>query len=121
MASPQRAAATRQTKEIRRPTTVAAAPAIAPRHEYALAALILALCTLALALPALTGQFLVNPMSDQFIGGFPVRNLAAMSLKAGQGIPSWNSYLFGGLPYVAAMHGDIFYPTFILRALLPTD
>jgi hypothetical protein len=121
MASPQRAAATRQTKERRRLVTVAVAPAIAPRHEYALAALILAVCTLALALPALTGQFLVNPMSDQFIGGFPVRNFAAMSLKAGQGIPSWNPYLFGGLPYVAAMHGDIFYPTFILRALLPTD
>lgn len=121
MASPQRAAAPRQTKESRRPAKIVVAPAIAPRHEYALAALILAVCTLALALPALTGQFLVNPMSDQFIGGYPVRDFAAMSLKAGHGIPLWNPYLFGGLPYVAAMHGDIFYPTFILRALLPTD
>lgn len=122
MATPQRAAATRKPKEIRRSAKAAVtAPAIAPRHEYALAALVLAVCTLALALPALSGQFLVNPMSDQFIGGYPVRNIAAMSLKAGQGIPQWNPYLFGGLPYIAAMHGDIFYPTFILRALLPTD
>src|SRR3954468_15482422 len=122
MATPQRAAAKRQPKEARRPAKVIVpSPAIAPRHEYALAALILAICTLALGLPALSGQFLVNPMSDQFIGGYPVRNIAAMSLKAGQGIPQWNPYLFGGLPYIAAMHGDIFYPTFILRALLPTD
>ena len=27
----------------------------------------------------------------------------------------------GGMPYVAAMHGDIFYPTFLLRMILPTD
>jgi hypothetical protein len=25
------------------------------------------------------------------------------------------------MPYVAAMHGDIFYPTFLLRLILPTD
>ena len=25
------------------------------------------------------------------------------------------------MPYVAAMHGDIFYPTFLLRMMLPTD
>jgi len=121
MATPQRAVPKRQPKESRRPAKVVAAPIVAPRHEYALAALVLAICTLALALPALSGQFLVNPMSDQFIGGYPVRDFAAMSLKAGHGIPLWNPYLFGGLPYVAAMHGDIFYPTFLLRALLPTD
>jgi hypothetical protein len=85
------------------------------------AALTYALCTLALAWPALTGGFLVNPHSDQYIGGFPVRDFAAQSIKAGQGIPEWNPYLFGGLPYIAAMHGDIFYPTALLRAVLPTD
>jgi hypothetical protein len=50
-----------------------------------------------------------------------VREFAAASLKAGQGIPLWNPYIMGGLPYVAAMHGDIYYPTFLLRAVLPTD
>ena len=92
-----------------------------PRRAGAWAALVYALCTFALAYPALSGGFLVNPHSDQFIGGFPVREFAAASLKAGHGIPQWNPYLFGGLPYIAAMHGDIFYPTFLLRALLPTD
>ena len=36
-------------------------------------------------------------------------------------IPEWNPYLFGGLPYIAAMHGDIFYPTAWLRWFLPID
>ncbi|HVZ77634.1 MAG TPA: hypothetical protein VG818_06610, partial [Gemmatimonadaceae bacterium] len=35
--------------------------------------------------------------------------------------PLWNPYLFGGMPYVAAMHGDIFYPTFLLRMVMRTD
>ena len=92
-----------------------------PRYALAWALLTYVLCTLILGYPALTGGFLVTPISDQYIGGFPVRDFAAQSLKAGQGIPLWNPYIFGGLPYVAAMHGDIFYPTFLLRALLPTD
>ena len=36
-------------------------------------------------------------------------------------IPQWNPYLFGGLPFIAAMHGDIFYPTAWLRWFLPID
>ena len=93
----------------------------APRFAALWAALTYAVCTLTLAWPALSGGFLVNPRSDQYIGGFPVRDFAGQALKAGQGIPQWNPYLFGGMPYIAAMHGDIFYPTALLRLLLPTD
>lgn len=94
----------------------------APRLAALWAALTYAFCTLTLAWPALTGGFLVNPRSDQYIGGFPVRDFAGQALKAGQGIPQWNPYLFGGMPYIAAMGvGDIFYPTALLRQLLPTD
>jgi hypothetical protein len=85
------------------------------------AALVYALAALALAYPVVSGQFLVNPSSDQYIAGYAYREFAAQSLRAGQGIPQWNPYLFGGLPYVAAMHGDIFYPTALLRMILPTD
>lgn len=85
------------------------------------AALAYAIATLALAYPVLSGQFLVNPHSDQYIAGFAFRDFAAQSLRAGQGIPEWNPYMFGGLPYVAAMHGDIFYPTALLRMVMPTD
>lgn len=92
-----------------------------PSHPALWAALLFALCTLALGLPALSGGFLINPHSDQFIAGYPFREFAASSLKSGQGIPLWNPYLMGGTPYVAAMAGDIFYPTFLLRVIMPTD
>ena len=92
-----------------------------PRFAGWWAALVFALCTLALGFPALAGGFLVNPRSDQFLAGYAFREFAAASLKAGHGFPLWNPYLFGGMPYVAAMHGDIFYPTFLLRMIMPTD
>ena len=77
--------------------------------------------SLSLAYPALAGQFLVNPRSDQYIAGYAFREFAAASLRQTGHFPLWNPYLFGGLPYVAAMHGDIFYPTFLLRMVMPTD
>jgi Bacterial membrane protein YfhO len=92
-----------------------------PRFALGWASLTFAVCTLALGFPALLGGFLVNPRSDQFYAGYAFREFAASSLKAGHGIPLWNPYLMGGTPYVAAMAGDLFYPTFLLRVILPTD
>jgi hypothetical protein len=103
-----------------RPNTVNATPP-APRHPFIWATCVCALATLLLAWPALGGAFLVNPNSDQYIAGYAFREFAANSLRDGHGVPLWNPYLFGGMPYVAAMHGDSFYPTFLLRLLLPTD
>jgi|GEM_PF-206232 len=92
---------------------------VEPRWSWLVAAL--GIATLSLAWPALGGAFLVNPHSDQYIAGYGFRTFAAQSLRAGNGFPQWNPYMFGGLPYVAAMHGDIFYPTFLLRLLMRTD
>jgi hypothetical protein len=91
------------------------------RYETPAALAACAIAVLVLAYPALTGQALLNPNSDQYIAGFAFRDFAAQSLRNGNGFPLWNPYLFGGMPYVAAMHGDIFYPTFLLRMILPTD
>ncbi|HET9777321.1 MAG TPA: hypothetical protein VFP77_12180, partial [Gemmatimonadaceae bacterium] len=99
--------------------TSAALPA--PRFASAWAALVYAVATMTLAYPALAGKFLVNPHSDQYIAGFAFRDFAAATLRATGHFPLWNPYLFGGMPYIAAMHGDIFYPTFLLRMVLPTD
>ena len=93
----------------------------APRFAFGWASLVYALCTLSLAYPALAGKFLVNPYSDQYIAGYAFREFAASTLRATGHFPLWNPYLFGGMPYIAAMHGDIFYPTFLLRMILPTD
>lgn len=92
-----------------------------PRFAPAWAALTYALCALSLSYPALAGQFLVNERSDQYLAGYAFRDYAAQFLKSTGGFPQWNPYLFNGMPYVAAMHGDIFYPTFLLRLILPTD
>lgn len=94
---------------------------LSPRHAMLWAALACAIAALALGYPALGGQFLVNPMSDQYIAGFAFRDFAVQQFRATGAIPQWNPYLFGGLPFVAAMHGDIFYPTFWLRLVLGTD
>jgi hypothetical protein len=80
-----------------------------------------AVATLSLGWPALAGKFLVGPHSDQYIAGYAFREFAASTLKATHSFPLWNPYQFGGMPFVAAMHGDIFYPTFLLRMVMPTD
>ena len=92
-----------------------------PRHPWLWAIGVYTLATMVLAYPALGGGFLVTPVSDQYIGGFPVREFAAQMLREHGRFPLWSPYIFGGMPYVAAMHGDIFYPTFLLRMFLPTD
>jgi len=92
-----------------------------PRFASAWAALAYAVCSLSLAWPALAGQFLVNSRSDQYLAGYAFREFAASYLRATGSFPLWNPYLQGGMPYVAAMHGDIFYPTFLLRLILPVD
>ena len=101
------------------------AAALAPRPHLAglglLAAVACLVGTLLLAYPALGGAFLVNPMSDQYIAGYAFREFGASMLRQTGSVPLWNPYLFGGMPFVAAMHGDIFYPTALLRLLLPTD
>jgi hypothetical protein len=108
-------------RRLSRPPDHPAAPAPAPRFATAWAALVYAVATLTLGWPALAGQFLINQNSDQYIAGYAFREYAASWIRAGHGVPLWNPYMFGGLPYVAAMHGDIFYPTALLRLMMPTD
>ncbi len=93
----------------------------APPFALGWAMLACALATLTLAWPALSGGFLVSLHSDQYIAGYAFREFAGAALRAGEGFPQWNPYLFSGMPYIDAMHGDIFYPTFWLRTILPTD
>ncbi len=90
------------------------------RQQTIIALAVLAVGTLVLCYPALGGMTLLNENSDQYIAGYAFRDLAAQSLRSGAGFPLWSPYLFGGMPYVAAMHGDIFYPTFLLRLLMET-
>lgn len=87
--------------------------------------LALAICcgaALLLLWPLLTGQILFGgSRSDMFIAGYSFRGFGAETFLNTGTIPQWNPYLFGGLPYIGAMHGDIFYPTAWLRWIMPVD
>ncbi len=58
--------------------------------------------------------------SDTIQAGVFFRKLMVDYYKAYGSVPPWNPYIFCGMPFVDAFHGDIFYlPTFILKMLLP--
>ncbi len=94
---------------------------IAPKNAWLLALLTCVVGTMLLAYPALSGEFLINMRSDQYQAGFSFRDFGAQVLRATGGFALWNPHLFGGMPYVGAMHGDIFYPTALMRMVMPTD
>lgn len=100
---------------------VSPSASLAPRHAWLLALLTCVVGTMILAYPALSGEFLVNMRSDQYQAGYSFRDFGAQVLRATGGFALWNPYLFGGMPFVGAMHGDIFYPTALLRMAMPTD
>ena len=100
----------------------AAPPVAEPTWPVLRAAIVYALCTLALGYQALAGRFLVSPSSDQFSTGYAYRAYGTEVLRATGEFAQWNPYILGGIPYVAAGGaGDVFYPTFLLRLLLGVD
>ncbi|UCC44257.1 MAG: hypothetical protein JSU65_14295, partial [Candidatus Zixiibacteriota bacterium] len=56
--------------------------------------------------------------SDQIRAGHFFRKLVIDSFKANWSVPQWNPYIWGGMPYVEAFHGDIFYPGSVLKFIL---
>jgi hypothetical protein len=67
------------------------------------------------------GKVLLWPWSDQLTGYAP-RLVASEYLREFGRIPEWNPYLFGGFPFVANTGlGDTFFPTALLRVILPVD
>jgi hypothetical protein len=79
-----------------------------------------AVATLMLAYPALAGQFLINPHSDQYIAGYQFRDFAAQSLRSGHGFPCGTRS--SGRNAVRRRHARRhFLPTFLLRMIMPTD
>ncbi len=53
--------------------------------------------------------------SDTINAGIFFRHFYVEYLKAHGSVPVWNPYIFGGLPFVDAFHGDIFYPFSVLK------
>lgn len=93
-----------------------------PRYPHLVAALVCTSAALTLLWPLLGGRIMFGGMrSDMFVAGYAFRLFGAETFKHTGSIPEWNPYLFGGLPYIGAMHGDIFYPTAWLRWIMPVD
>jgi membrane protein YfhO len=90
-----------------------------PRRPSLVAAGLMALWVAILALPMFAGKWLANPWGDQYAAGYAFRHWGAEWWHKLGHVPLWNPELFGGLPFVAAGHGDIFYPTSFLRLFLP--
>jgi len=53
--------------------------------------------------------------SDTIQAGIFFRSLLVDYVKQHGSIPQWNPFIFGGMPYVEAFHGDIFYPFSFLK------
>ncbi len=58
-------------------------------------------------------EFVFSPGSllfgtDMLGEGFPLRRLLVDEVRAGRGIPQWNPYDYGGMPYVATLPGPVF-------------
>ena len=90
-----------------------------PRRPAWAAAGVFLLAALTLCWPMLAGRWLLG--DDQYVGGYGFRLFGAEMFRTSGRIPEWNPYLFGGLPFIAAQHGDIFYPTAWLRWIMPVD
>lgn len=90
-----------------------------PRQGNLLAWVVFIAAALTICWPMLTGQFLIG--DDQFIAGYGFRLFGAEEFKRTGAVPQWNPFLFGGLPFVAAGHGEIFYPTAMLRWIMPVQ
>ena len=102
------------------PRSADAARPYEPARPTLLATAAFALWPVILSLPMLSGMWLANPLSsDQYTAGFSFHAWSAEWFKRSGHLPLWNPEIFGGLPFVAAGSGDIFYPTWLLRYVLP--
>ena len=72
-----------------------------------------------LAIPMLAGKWLGAPGGDFNPAAFASRTWGAEWWHRLGHVPLWEPELFGGMPYVGAGHGDIFYATSFLRLILP--
>ncbi|HUQ81092.1 MAG TPA: YfhO family protein, partial [Gemmatimonadaceae bacterium] len=91
-----------------------------PKHPLLAATACFAVWIGLLSIPMLSGQFLAASYNDQYSSGYAYRAWAAEWWKTLGHVPLWNPEIFGGMPFVAGMHGDVLYPTAWLRLVMPT-
>src|SRR5690348_5577212 len=93
--------------------------AFAKRYPTIVSALIYALLIAVIFWPVWQGNLLMSSVSDQ-VDGYSFRSFAAEHFKTVGGFPLWNPYIFGGMPFLQnTTNGDTFYPTALLRLMMP--
>lgn len=70
------------------------------------------------------GDFVFQPGrmlfgTDMVDQAYQLRQFAVEEIRQGRGLPLWNPYVYGGVPYLAILPGPVFYPTSLLYLLLP--
>ena len=94
-------------------------PPYQPRRPNLIATAAFTVWPVLLSLPMVAGMWLASQLSDQYTAGLPFHAWSAAWFQRTGHLPLWNPEIFGGMPFVAAGSGDIFYPTWLLRFVLP--
>jgi len=94
-------------------------PPYEPSRPTLLATVAFTLWPVLLSLPMFAGMWLASQWSDQYTAGLPFHAWSAEWVKRTGHLPLWNPEIFGGMPFVAAGSGDVFYPTWLLRFVVP--
>ena len=96
----------------------AAPPRYEPSRPTLLATAAFTLWPALLSLPMLRGLWLADRWSDQYNTGHAFHAWSAEWFRRLGHLPLWDPEVFGGLPF-AAGHGNAFYPTWLLRFVIP--
>ena len=93
---------------------------LSPRHlEHGRAFPLVLFGIMALGLIFLFRDFVFSNLmlagSDTISAGYFFRSFLVDSVRESGTLPVWNPYIFGGMPYIDAFHGDILYPLSSLK------
>jgi hypothetical protein len=103
----------------RRATRAAPAPAAPWDPPGWLAPAIYLVTTLALFRDFVAGDEMLFGVDTLALGYF-ARDFFAQFVRSYHEFPLWNPLIFGGLPFMEGLHGDVFYPTSVLLFLQDT-
>ncbi|MFN2384406.1 MAG: hypothetical protein ABR559_09135, partial [Gemmatimonadota bacterium] len=57
--------------------------------------------------------------TDMLSQAYQSRAFAVQEVRAGHGLPQWNPYVYGGLPYLSILPYPVYYPTSLLYFVIP--
>lgn len=80
--------------------------------------------SLTIAVLAFFGSFVTDRNSvmfgtDMLSQAYQSRSFAVEQVQSGDGLPQWNPFVFGGLPYLSTLPYPVYYPTSLLYFVMP--